>query len=230
MGRFDLLVLCLPPFIICVALAMLGTQNSAPIFGAVATVVIFGLALPWTAKPHRGKRAAPDLPPAVSMRDLASVRIALTADTRDAIANVVRAQGSNTERVRHVVEALLREKDAWIYTSLESTPLRPSEHIDKARARLIDDAAARFVTRPSSDDGVPFRSPAAASGVFVISLVFTSSHEIRSHQDDSHAATKALLLHLLDLAPLVECFDVFMGDVMSIDELPKRDPAMQGIA
>jgi hypothetical protein len=170
------------------------------------------------------------------MMDMAGVRVALSGYAFDAIRGAVKdSRGTaKVHEVKALVAALLANAEAWVFTSLDSTPRRPFSQLALAATRLMDDAVRRFpaARAPSPTTAPnPFRaSTSRADSLFVVSLVFTSRANITDHKGESHQETRALLEELGALAGQVHTLDVFVSDTLSIDELAKRDPAMRGIA
>jgi len=200
----------------------------------LSTAGRFNAVVAGAREPDSVPKMIADLAPEASTLDLAGVRIALAGRTRDMVcAQILDARGEpDLSQVRSTTQALLKHQDAWVFTSLESTPRREAAQIISAAARLIDDATRRFPAAPDAlrrDGDAPFRSGSHGDSVFVVSLVVTTSEHLRAHQDESHRQTKVLLEHL-GLAEQVHSFVVVVSDLFSIDELIERDPAMQGIA
>lgn len=197
----------------------------------VGILAVFSFFRGGTAKPVREQLAERGVS---EMLDLAGIRIALSGRAFATIRAAIRdARGTaNVHEVHSVLTTLLAHEDAWVFTSLESTPRRPLAQLAPAARRLIEDALRRF---PSNAAAAPTHDSFRATNsrpdsVFVVSLVFTSRANISDHKGESLLDTKALLQELDTLAGQVHTLDVFVSDPLSIDELAQRDPAMRGIA
>jgi len=167
--------------------------------------------------------------------DLAGIRIAMSGRAFAAVrAAIPDMRGpATTEQVRAVVATLLAEQEAWVFTSLESTPRRPLAQLAQAAGRLMEDAVKRFPasTPAERSERDAFRSPTTrGDSVFVVSLVFTSRANITDHRGESHEQTRELLREMDTLAQRVHTLDVQLSGVLSVDDLAQRDPAMRGIA
>lgn len=233
---------------VAIALSVLGylkkVAGDAPglyliLYGGVALLALVVMASFWRGGADTRTRNAssltddPNLLP--ETLDLAGIRIALSGRAWQAVrAAVPDLRGPATlSQVRALVSTLLAQQEAWVFTSLESTPRRPLAQLAQAATRLMEDAMKRFPAPPTGEQGTSdaFRSPTTrGDSVFVVSLVFTSRANITDHRGESHEQTRELLAEMSTLAARVHTLDVFVSGLLSVDELAQRDPAMRGIA
>ena len=175
------------------------------------------------------------LPSVLPTLDLAGVRIALSGRALQPIRTALASATNETygAKTRTVISAIWKQREDWLFASLESTPRRDATQITLAAKRLMEDAARRFAVASdmvSQDGDSPFRSGSYGDSVFVVCIVFASDAEISAHQNESHQDTEALMKQLHTLAERPHTFDIFVSGLFSIDELTQRDPAMRGIA
>lgn len=245
---FFLLLGFSPLIAILVLLALFGV---APGAASVSLMVVgIGLAfLIWTSpasseelqrlemqrRRQEAAEAEQRLPPVVPTLDLAGVRIALSGRALQPIQTALASATNETygAKTRTVISAICKQREDWLFASLESTPRRDATQIMLAAQRLMEDAARRFTVGSdvTSEDGeAPFRSGSHGDSVFVVCIVFACGADISSHQDESHQDTEALMTQLHTLAERPHTFEIFVSGLFSIDELTQRDPAMRGIA